>query len=130
MPSKTRAGGSFPYILEEDRSEVTQPQFAIRILSVSDNEAVVDLRDEFVENSDRIKRKEIMKSIMEITVASVLQEELNPLQENLTERECWELINASILGSALTADERKKFALPQQSDTDSSVSDAAEGVSA
>lgn len=126
MPAKLRAGGAFPYILEEDREIVSQPQFQIKILSVDDNESLNELRQSYVtvDRGDLKKRNEIAQQALDLTVASYsIPEWDGPLFKLLTERECWELINAATSGASLTADERKKFVSPPQSATGSCASD-------
>lgn len=131
MPDKLRAGGSFPYILESDREQEQKPQFQIAVLSAADNDAVIELRDQFIAIKDKSERTKTLQSILERCVKSVCIEGygVEDLRELLTERECWELASAAINGAALTPEERKKFVLPPQSETDSSVNDA-EAVSA
>ena len=46
MASKLRAGSGFPYVLKEDRGEVTEPQFMLRVLSADDSDTINDLFEE------------------------------------------------------------------------------------
>lgn len=123
MPAKLRAGGVFPYILEEDREDVTEPQFDIRIISVGDNEELAGIRLQFVSEKSVNQRRKLLDQAMSLTVAGcrITDWSNKPLRQLLTERECWELINAATVGASLTADERKKFVLPPRSETDLSA---------
>jgi molybdopterin-guanine dinucleotide biosynthesis protein len=126
MPDKLRAGGSFPFILEGDRTETQSPQFKIRVLSASDNDAVIELRDEFIAAKEKTDRRQIVGQILDRCVSEVLIEGYSTvdLQDLLTDRECWELISAAIEGAALTAEERKKYVSPPQFASEQSANDA------
>ena len=126
MPDKLRAGGSFPYVLEGDRTGTQSPQFKVRVLSASDNDAVIDLRDEFISAKEKSDRIQIVGQILDRCVDEVLIEGYSKvdLQDLLTDRECWELISAAIEGAALTAEERKKYVSPPPSDSEQSANDA------
>lgn len=128
MPDKLRTGGSFPYTLEADRHDDPSPQFGIVVLSAAENDAVIELRDQFITAQDKATRSGLLNQILSKCVKQVLIEGygLTDLRDLLTERECWELIAAAINGAALTPEERKKFVLPPQCETDSSASVAEE----
>lgn len=118
MPDKLRAGGAFPFILEGDRAETKKPQFQIRVLSVSQHSDLISLRDQFIDPENADKRRELVEKMIGIAVEEIVDKQCEPLAEVLTEREHWELIAAAIDGAALTAEERKKFVSPPQSETD------------
>lgn len=126
MPDKLRAGGTFPYILEADREETQSPQFALRVLSVGDNAKLNDLREQFLSTKQPSERSDHLQSMLDLSVGKVMAKECEPLQEVLTERECWELINAATMGAALSPGERSKFALQPKSTSGESASAAAE----
>jgi hypothetical protein len=126
MPDKLRAGGAFSFTLASDRTETQSAQFKIRVLSASENDAVIELRDAFVANKDRAQRSDLLRQMLNKCVSELLIAGYGKadLPELLTERECWELIGAAIEGAALTTEERKKYVLPPQSDSEQSASDA------
>ena len=126
MPDKLRSGGSFPFILAGDRTETDSPQFKIRVLSSSDNDAVIELRDAFVASKTKQDRSTILDELLEKCVNEVLIDGYSKdgLKDLLTERECWELIAAAIEGASLTTEERKKYVSPPPSDMESSAVDA------
>lgn len=125
MPSKLKAGGTFPFTLEADRGDATEPQFNLRVLSVFDNDELGQLRVAFVE-SKADRRTELLQKALAMTVAECLIEgyETEPLPSFLTNLECWELINGATEGASLTPDQRKKFVSALQSEMDFSAGDA------
>ena len=125
MPSKLKAGGTFPYILEADRAESGPPQFNLRVLSVFENDELGQLRVAFVE-AKAAQRTELLQQALMMTVAKCLIEgyENEPLPSFLTNLECWELINGATEGASLTPDQRKKFVSALQSEMDFSAGDA------
>jgi hypothetical protein len=126
MPSKLKAGGTFPYILEADRADGGPPQFSLRVLSVFENDELGQLRVAFVE-AKAAQRTELLQQALTMTVAKCLIEgyENEPLPSFLTNLECWELINGATEGASLTPDQRKKFVSALQSEMDFSAGDAA-----
>ena len=127
MPSKLKAGGTFPYILEADRSDGVQPQFAIRVLSAFEDGELNAIRDEYIATHGQpAKRTDLIKQALVMTVAACHIENIkaDALMSELTARECWELINAATEGATLKADERKKFVSPPPCETDSSADGA------
>jgi hypothetical protein len=125
MASKLRAGSGFPYILKEDRGEVTEPQFMLRVLSADDSDTINDLREQYIAAEDRSKKRELRLAMLRLAMF----EQREDVTAILTESECWELISGAIIGAVLSTEERKKFVLPLQSETDKSASDAAANVS-
>jgi hypothetical protein len=127
MPSKLRAGGTFPFILADDRGDTTEPQFNIRVLSVLENDQLGQIRNSFINESHPAKRSELLNTALAMTVADCLLEQVSgePMLSFLTPLECWELINAATEGASLTAEQRKKFVSPPLSETDSSAEGAA-----
>jgi len=125
MPSKLKAGGTFPYILEADRADGGPPQFNLRVLSVFENDELGQLRVAFVE-AKAAQRTELLQQALAMTVARCLIEgyENEPLPSFLTNLECWELINGATEGASLTPDQRKKFVSALQSEMDFSAGDA------
>ena len=125
MPSKLKAGGTFPYILEADRADGGPPQFNLRVLSVFENDELGQLRVAFVE-AKAAQRTELLQQALTMTVAKCLIEgyENKPLPSFLTNLECWELINGATEGASLTPDQRKKFVSALQSEMDFSAGDA------
>jgi len=125
MPSKLKAGGTFPYILEADRADGGPPQFNLRVLSVFENDELGQLRVAFVE-AKAAQRTELLQQALTMTVAKCLIEgyENEPLPSFLTNLECWELINGATEGASLTPDQRKKFVSALQSEMDFSAGDA------
>jgi hypothetical protein len=125
MPSKLKAGGTFPFILEADRGDGGPPQFNLRVLSVFENDELGQLRVAFVE-AKAAQRTELLQQALMMTVAKCLIEgyENEPLPSFLTNLECWELINGATEGASLTPDQRKKFVSALQSETDSSADGA------
>jgi hypothetical protein len=125
MPSKLKAGGTFPYILEADRGDSGQPQFSLRVLSVFENDELGQLRVAFVE-AKAAQRTELLQQALTMTVAKCLIEghENEQLPSFLTNLECWELINGATEGASLTPDQRKKFVSALQSEMDFSAGDA------
>lgn len=123
--SKLRAGSGFGYILKEDRGTVTEPQFQLRVLSADDNDRINDLRDDYLATDDKSRRKECRNEMLRL---SLFDGDYAKVTSVLTDQECWELISGAIIGAALSTEERKKFVLPQQSETDLSVNDVAENV--
>ena len=125
MPSKLKAGGTFPFILEADRGDGGQPQFSLRVLSVFENDELGQLRVAFVE-AKAAQRTELLQQALTMTVAKCLIEghENEPLPSFLTNLECWELINGATEGASLTPDQRKKFVSALQSEMDFSAGDA------
>ena len=125
MPSKLKAGGTFPFILEADRGDGGQPQFSLRVLSVFENDELGQLRVAFVE-AKAAQRTELLQQALTMTVAKCLIEgyESEPLPSFLTNLECWELINGATEGASLTPDQRKKFVSALQSEMDFSAGDA------
>ncbi len=124
MPDKLRAGGSFPYTLEADRDDTQNPQFALRVLSVGDNGKLNSLREDFLATKVPADRADVLQEMLTLAVAEVKDEQCDPIEEVLTERECWELINAATMGAALTPGERSAFGLQPKSTTDESANDA------
>lgn len=125
MPSKLKAGGTFPFTLEADRNDEQKPQFNLRVLSVFDNDELGQLRLEYIE-AKADKRTELLEQALSLTVAACLIEgyENEPLPSFLTNLECWELINAATEGASLTPEQRKKFVSPSPSETDCFAGDA------
>jgi hypothetical protein len=125
MPSKLKAGGTFPYILEADREDGGLPQFSLRVLSVFENDELGQLRVAFVE-AKAAQRTELLQQALTMTVAKCLIEgyENEPLPSFLTNLECWELINGATEGASLTPDQRKKFVSALQSEMDCFAGDA------
>jgi hypothetical protein len=125
MPSKLKAGGTFPFILEADRADGGPPQFNLRVLSVFENDELGQLRVAFVE-AKAAQRTELLQQALTMTVAKCLIEgyESEPLPSFLTNLECWELINGATEGASLTPDQRKKFVSALQSEMDFSAGDA------
>ncbi len=126
MPSKLKAGGTFPFTLEADRNDGQGPQFNLRVLSVFDNDELGQLRTEYIGEKQADKRTELLQQALSMTVAACLIEgyENEPLPSFLTNLECWELINAATEGASLTPEQRKKFVSPSPSETECSVGDA------
>lgn len=125
MASKLRAGSGFPYVLKEDRGEVTEPQFILRVLSADDSDTINGLREQYIAAEDRLKKRELRLAMLRLAMF----EQREDVTAILTESECWELISGAIIGAVLSTEERKKFVLPQQLETDRSASDAAANVS-
>jgi len=125
MASKLRAGSGFPYVLKEDRGEVTEPQFMLRVLSADDSDTINGLREQYIAAEDRLKKRELRLAMLRLAMF----EQREDVTAILTESECWELISGAIIGAVLSTEERKKFVLPQQLETDRSASDAAANVS-
>ena len=125
MPSKLKAGGTFPFILEADREDGGLPQFSLRVLSVFENDELGQLRVAFVEAKGE-KRTELLQEALAMTVAECLIEgyQGEPLPSFLTSMECWELINGATEAGGLTPEQRKKFVSALQSETDCSAGDA------
>jgi hypothetical protein len=125
MPSKLKAGGTFPFTLEADRDDATGPQFNLRVLSVFDNDELGQLRVAFVEAKGQ-QRTELLQQALAMTVAECLIEghQGEPLPSFLTSLECWELINGATEAGGLTPDQRKKFVSALQSEMDFSAADA------
>lgn len=125
MPSKLKAGGTFPFTLEADRDDATGPQFSLRVLSVLENDELGQIRTAFIE-AKAAQRTELLQEALTMTVAECLIEgyESEPLPSFLTNLECWELINGATEGASLTPDQRKKFVSALQSEMDCSAGDA------
>jgi hypothetical protein len=120
MPSKLKAGGTFPYILQSDRGDDAPQFFGLRVLSAFEDAGVSEFRTEFLAKKGGLERVSIIQSAINICVADaphplVVQE----LTQALTALECWELINAATEGASLTSEERKKFVSPPPCETDS-----------
>jgi hypothetical protein len=122
MPSKLKAGGTFPYILEADRGDGGPPQFAIRVLSAFEDGELNAIRAEYIAATGQpAKRTELIGQALAIVVGGCHIEGIkaDALVSELTALECWELINAATEGATLKADERKKFVSPPPCETDS-----------
>ncbi len=117
MASKLRAGSGFPYVLKEDRGEVTEPQFMLRVLSADDSDTINDLREQYIAAEDRSKKRELRLSMLRLAMLEFRE----GVTAELTEAECWELISGAIIGAVLSTEERKKFVLPLLSETGSSA---------
>ena len=127
MPSKLRAGGTFPYILEDDRVEGASPQYKINVLSYQQSMLCSDLRAEFIATTDKQERLRIVSELLTMEVEECLISEYKQVSffDYLTELECWELINTATMGANLSNEQRKKFVSPLKYETGSSVEDAA-----
>jgi hypothetical protein len=125
MPSKLKAGGTFPFTLEADRNDASGPQFNLRVLSVFENDELNQLRVPFVEAKGE-KRTELLQEALAMTVAECLIEgyQNKPLPSFLTSLECWELVNGAAEAASLTPEQRKKFVSPPPCETGSSADDA------
>jgi hypothetical protein len=127
MPSKLKAGGTFPYIMEADRGDGGQPQFAIRVLSAFEDGELAAIRAEYIAATGQpVKRTELIGQALAIVVGACHIEGIkaDSLTSELTALECWELINAATEGATLKADERKKFVSPPPCETDCSADGA------
>ena len=127
MPSKLKAGGTFPYVLECDREDDPGSVFHLNILSCAEEEELLDARERYFEASgDKAKQRELTLVMLGIAVKSfdVKGQEGKELKTFLTDRECFELVAASVNGTILSPGERKKFVSPQPSDAAKSADDA------
>jgi hypothetical protein len=125
MPSKLKAGGTFPYAFEADRGDNAPQFFGLRVLSAFEDAEVSELRTEFIAKKGGHERVSVIQSAINICVADaphplVVQE----LTQTLTALECWELINAATEGASLTHEQRKKFVSPPPCETDCSADGA------
>lgn len=119
--SKLRAGSPFPYILKEDREREDAVRFQLRVLSADDADKMDELRNEYATTEDRARKRDLRFDMLQLAMFEFRKD----ITAELTESECWELIANAIIGAVLSTEDRKKFVLPLQSETDSSASDAA-----
>jgi hypothetical protein len=127
MPSRLKAGGTFPYILEADRGDGPDPQFSIQVLSAFDDGEIASIRAEYIAATGQpAKRAELLSRALAISVSGchIAGWSVDSLTKNLTSLESWELINAATEGASLTAEQRKKYVLPSPSETDCSAETA------
>ena len=95
MPSKLKAGGTFPYVLECDREDDPGSVFHLNILSCAEEEELLDARERYFEASgDKAKQRELTLVMLGIAVKSfdVKGQEGKELKTFLTDRECFELV--------------------------------------
>lgn len=131
MPSKLKAGGTFPYVLKAEREEENPAVFNLRVLSCLEEAQLTESRNRYFDRGKTdASEAEMLAEMLEVALHShnVTGQPDDP-REFLTSRECFELVAGAILGASLTEDERKKFVLPASSETECSASDA-EAVSA
>jgi hypothetical protein len=124
MTSKMKAGGTFPFVMEDDRDQATPPVFLIRVLSAYDDAEVSRIRSDFIAAKDAMERlaftqEAITKCVAEAPEGMAVAE----LTHRITAVGCWHLINAATEGASLTVEQRKKYVSPASSETDSSVED-------
>jgi hypothetical protein len=125
MPSKLKAGGTFPFTLEADRNDDKPQFFGVRVLSAFEDAEVSEIRQQFLAVKGGRERVALIQSAVNICVADAPHPlVVEQLTQTLTSLECWALINAATEGANLTNEERKKFVLPLQSEMDFSAGDA------
>ena len=111
MPSKLKAGGTFPYILEADREDENPAVFHLKILSCLEHEELTSLRDDYFDK-DAAGHRQLLDAMLLQSVESWSvpgHDQPQPLKAFLTAAECFELVAGAIRGTMLTADERKKL---------------------
>lgn len=133
MPSKLKAGGTYPYVLPGDREEANPVTFHLHVLSCLQECELTDIRQEFFagKRDKTLTAKEetqMLSKMLGVVVAKHPLGEGVDLQSVLTSGECWELIRDCINGTVLTEDERKKFVLPASSEADLAASGAVQSV--
>ncbi len=111
--------GTFQYVLKSDRDLSPPPTFLLRVLTKRDNKRVKQLRKEYLESQDD-KRDEALTQLLALVVCgwSNFPTAFNTDElENLTEIECWELINASVMEAVVSPEDRKKLESESKSET-------------
>ena len=106
--SKLLAGRTFDYVLDGET-------FKLAVLSGLQSSEIDQLIADYKSEDHSVK----LSSLKAMTALAIKggPYDGDPM-ETLTRHECWLLIGAAIEGSALTADERKKFGLRLNSETD------------
>lgn len=126
MPSKLKAGGTFPYILAAERGEEDAAVFQLRVLSCLEEAELSESRERYFQRGEGdASESKMLAEMLKLALHShnIAGQDDDP-RSFLTSRECFELVAGAILGASLTADERKKFVLPPASETECSVDDA------
>jgi hypothetical protein len=121
MPRKLKSGGTYKYVLKEDRDESNPVSFSLLIPSVEEDGAIRDLTDEHRKATDRHEKSRLLQEALAIAVKgwNGIDQAFSSqaLTDLLTPRECYELLGDVALEAALTVDERKKFESRSASET-------------
>lgn len=125
MPSKLKAGGIFPYQLKEERGEPDAPVFQLRVLSCLEEAELKASQTRYFNRGESDESESAMLAEMIAVALASHPLDCGDVREQLTSRECFELIAGAITGTMLTEDERKKFVLPALSAAELLAVDAA-----
>lgn len=120
MPRFLEAGGTFDYVLLTDRQLTPAPTFKLKVLSKRDSRTLKEVRQKYLKTDDQLAKDDVLSEATRLVVKGwenmpvlFCESEL----ENLTELECWELINAATLEAVLSPEDRKKFESQSKSET-------------
>jgi hypothetical protein len=127
MPSKLKAGGSFPYVLPEERGDDKPAVFMVRVLSCLEEAELKEVRDRYFERTVTDESEsDMLGEMLRISLESHnIEGQPDDPRAFLTSKECFSIVAGAIEGATLSADERKKFVLLPASVTECSASDAA-----
>lgn len=121
MPRKLKAGGTYKYILKEDREDANPVSFDLLIPSVDEDGLIRDLTDQHRKATDRNEKKSLLVEALRVAVKGWKGIDdtfsAEALIDVLTPRECYELLSDVALEAALSVDERKKFESRSASET-------------
>lgn len=125
MPSKLKSGGTFPYVLSDERGEDKPAVFMLRVLSCLEEAELVESRDRYFNRGDSdASESTMLGEMLSIALAShSIEGQPEDPRAFLTSRECFQLVAGAITGAALSADERKKFVSHPASGMECSASD-------
>lgn len=116
MPTKLKAGGTFPYVLKDERGDDDAARFQLRVLSCLEEAELKRSQDKyFKRGEDDASEADMLAEMLSVALASHTLD-CQDVREQLTSRECFELVAGAITGTLLTEDERKKFVLPASSE--------------
>ncbi len=120
MPSFAEAGTTFDYVLEGDRGQESPVTFELQVLSKRDARKIKELRLRYIGEVNQLAKDDTLSEMLFVVKGwrNAKQPFSQEALEGLTELSCWELVNAATTGAVLSAEERKKFVLPVNSETD------------
>jgi hypothetical protein len=126
MPSKLKSGGTFPYVLADERGDDKPAVFMLRVLSCLEEAELTESRDRYFNRGESdASEAEMLGEMLRIALEShSVEGQPDDPRSFLTSRECFQLVAGAIMGAALSADERKKFVSQPASETECSASDA------
>jgi len=126
MPSKLKSGGTFPYVLADERGDDKPAVFMLRVLSCLEEAELTESRDRYFNRGESdASEAEMLAEMLGIALESHnVEGQPDDPRSFLTSRECFQLVAGAIMGAALSADEGKKFVSQPASETECSASDA------